>query len=603
MVPVMINGFRITPAFCVPGWVRSVNAFTFRADLMAGLLGAVLALPQGVAFATLAGLPPQYGIYSAVVPCVVAALFGSSLHVVSGPTNANSLALFAMLSPLALVGSPNYINLALAITVAVGLLQLCIGVFRLGSLANFISPSVLLGFTCGAAMLIGLFALKDLFGLQLPPGTSAFGVLKYLVTHIDAINWSAVLVGVGTLGTTLIVRRLARHWPFMLLGLMAGFGIAYGLNRSGLSWVQHVSVVGTIPSPLPPLHIPQVSLAALPNLLGMAAALTIVAIGQSISIAKAVALRSGQQIDSNREIIGQGLSNIVGGIFSSYVSCGSLNRSMPNFEAGARTPLASVFAAVALVTLVSVSAAVLEQIPLAAIGAMLILVAWGLFDVERLQRVSRLNRTEFAIALSTLIATLFLRLEVAVLLGTALSLGAYLYQTSRPAIRNLLPDANRIERTFTPLDELPEAPEACPQLRLVRIEGAIFFGAVPHVTEQLHNDEKNGQKFVLAMVKSMNFIDLAAAEMWEKELKERRESGGDLYFHRPRRQVLDTWKRSGFLQTLGDKNIFYGKHDALKHIVPRLDPAVCATCRARVFNECPSRLVSRTPEASEQQCS
>lgn len=588
MIVAMNSRFTLGRAIRVPDWLRSVNAVTLRADLMAGLLGAVLALPQGVAFATLAGLPPQYGIYSAVVPCIVAALFGSSLHVVSGPTNANSLALFAMLAPLALVGSPEYVNLALTVTVAVGLLQLCIGVFRLGSLANFISPSVLLGFTCGAAMLIGLYALKDLFGLQLPPGTSAFGVLLHLVTHVETVNWSALIVGLGTFGTTLVVKRVARHWPFMLIGLMAGFGIAYGLNHSGLVWVQHVAVVGAIPSPLPPLHIPRVSWEALPNLLGLAAALTIVAIGQSISIAKAVGLRSGQQIDSNREIIGQGLSNVVGGFFSSYVSCGSLNRSMPNFEAGARTPLASVFAGVALVTLVSVSAAVLEQIPLAAIGAMLILVAWGLFDVRRLRQVSRLSRIEFLIALGTLSATLVLRLEVAVLLGTALSLGAYLYQTSRPAIRSLLPDANQPERTFTPLDEFPDAVATCPQLRLVRIEGAVFFGAVPHVMEQLHgDDDEKGKKFALAMVKSMNFIDLAAAEMWEKELADRRARGGDLYFHRPRRQVLETWKRSGFLEKLGEKNIFFAKRDALGHIVPRLDPEICASCRARVFTDCP----------------
>lgn len=585
--------FRTSPwqtQALVPAWIRIVSSRTLRADLLAGLLGAVLALPQGVAFATLAGMPPQYGIYSAVVPCIVAALFGSSLHVISGPTNANSLALFAMVSPMAAVGSPEYISLALGITVLVGVLQLGIGAFRLGSLANFISPSVLLGFTCGAALLIGLYALKDLFGLQVPSGTSAFGVVLYLLTHVDAINWGALLVGAGTLGATLIVRRVAPRLPYMLIGLIAGFGIAWVLNSADTYGAQHVRVVGAIPSAIPPFQVPRFSWEALPSLLGLAAALTIVAIGQSISIAKAVGMRSGQQIDSNREIIGQGLSNIVGGFFSSYVSCGSLNRSMPNFEAGAQTPLAGVFAAALLVLLVSLSAGLLAQIPLAAIGAMLVLVAWGLFDVARLKRIATLNGIEFGIAVATLIATLVLRLEVAVLLGTALSLGAYLYQTSRPAIRDLLPDADNPERSFTPVDELDHSTPQCPQLRLVRIEGAVFFGAVPHVRQQLLAGTGGGaeQRHVLAMVKSMNFIDLAAAEMWETELSDRRAKGGDIYFHRPRRQVMQTWERSGFLDRLGGQHVFNTKREALGHIIPRLDARTCATCRLRVFGECPS---------------
>src|SRR5262245_29400684 len=169
-------------------WVDQVSRTTLRADVLAGLLGAVLVLPQGLAFATLAGLPPQYGLYTAVIPCAVAALFGSSWHVMSGPTNANSLALFAMLAPLALPGSADYINLALTITVLVGLLQLTVGVLRLGSLANFVSPAALLGFTSGAAALIAIHALRDLFGIGAGAGHGTGELLRYLATHIGAIH-------------------------------------------------------------------------------------------------------------------------------------------------------------------------------------------------------------------------------------------------------------------------------------------------------------------------------------------------------------------------------------------------------------------------------
>ncbi|BDB23844.1 sulfate transporter [Cupriavidus sp. TA19] len=571
-------------------WRQRVDRTTLRADVIAGLLGAVLVLPQGVAFATLAGLPPQYGIYSAVVPCIVAALFGSSWHVMSGPTNANSLALFAMLSPLAFAGSPAYIGLALAVTIVVGVMQLAVGTLRLGSLANFISPSVLLGFTCGAATLIGLYALKDVFGLQVPTGTSAFGVLRHLAEHADTINWSAVAVAAVTLVVTLLCKRLWRKLPFMLLGLLAGYGVALLLNQAG-TFAQHVNVVGPIPSALPNFHVPDVDWRKLPDLLGIASALTIVALGQSISIAKAVALRSGQHIDANREFIGQGLSNIAGGFFSGYISCGSLNRSVPNFEAGARTPLASVFSALWLVALVAVSAPLLAQIPMAAIGAMLLLVAWGLLDIARLRRIFTLSRTEFAIAIGTFAATLVIRLEMAVLLGTVLSLVAYLYRTSRPAVRSLVPDADDPGRRFTPLDELHRPQPECPQLKLLRMEGAIYFGAVQYVTDRLHwlRTVNAGQTHLLAMTKSMNFIDLAGAEMWENELAERRAMGGDLYFHRPRTQVLQTWEQTGFSNKLGPDHIFPTKRQALHTIIGKLSPEICAQCRARIFEECASR--------------
>lgn len=580
-------------------WSQRVDKTTLRADLVAGLLGAVLVLPQGVAFATLAGLPPQYGIYSAVVPCIVAALFGSSWHVMSGPTNANSLALFAMLSPLAFAGSPAYIGLALAVTIVVGVMQLAVGTLRLGTLANFISPSVLLGFTCGAATLIGLYALKDLFGLAVPTGTSAFGVLRHLFENIDTINWGAATVAAVTLAVTLLCKRLWRRLPFMLLGLLAGYGVALLLNQSGASGTQHVNVVGPIPSALPRFHLPDMDWRKLPDLLGIASALTIVALGQSISIAKAVALRSGQHIDANREFIGQGLSNIAGGFFSGYISCGSLNRSVPNFEAGARTPLASVFSALWLVALVAVSAPLLSQIPMAAIAAMLLLVAWGLLDIARLRRIFTLSRTEFAIAIGTFAATLVIRLEMAVLLGTVLSLVAYLYRTSRPAVRSLVPDADDPGRRFTPLDELRRPQPECPQLKLLRMEGAIYFGAVQYVTDRLHwlRTVNAGQTHLLAMTKSMNFIDLAGAEMWENELAERRALGGDLYFHRPRTQVLQTWAQTGFTDKLGADHIFPTKRQALHTIIGQLSPDICGQCTVRIFEECASRPGAAPPAA------
>lgn len=570
-------------------WVPQVGPATLRADLAAGLLGALLVLPQGVAFATLAGLPPQYGLYSAIVPCIVAALFGSSRHVMSGPTNANSLALFAVLTPLAVAGSPGYIELALAVTVLVGLMQWLVGALRLGSLAHFISPSALFGFTSGAALLIAVHALKDALGLPAPASHGAGALLIGLAASADQAQAGAVLVTAVTIAAALLLKRLDKRKPYMLAGLAAGALAAAAFNALAPRWgAAAVPVLGDLAQPGPPFHVPRVDWRALPDLLSLAFALTIVALAQSISIAKAVAARSGQRIDANREFIGQGLSNVVGGFFSCYLSCGSLNRSIPNYEAGAKTPLAAVFSALLLMALVALSGPLLARIPHAAIAGLLLLVAWTLLDVPRWRQLIRTQRGESAIAAATLAATVTIRMEVAILLGTVLSLMAYLHRTSRPAMRTMGFDSRGLERRFVVLAQQPEALPECPQLKLLRMEGSVYFGAAEHVAQRLQ-DLRSGPdapRHLLVMAKSMNFIDLAGAQVWEDELAARRAMGGDLYFHRPRPEVLDMWRRTGFLERLGADHVFPDKATALHAIYARLDRGICARCSAKVFWEC-----------------
>jgi len=673
-------------------WVGQVTPATLRLDAMAGLLGAVLVLPQGIAFATLAGLPPEYGLYTAIVPCIVAALFGSSWHVMSGPTNANSLALFAMLSPLAMAFSPMYIQLALAVTVMVGVLQWLIGALRLGVLANFISPAVLFGFTSGAALLIAVHALPDFLGLAAAPEHSAASVLTHVLTQLPHANPAALAVAGITLAVALGLRRFRRNWPYMLIGLAVATALAWGWSRwtaGSATPSSALRIVGTIATPWPRFEVPRISWAQASELVGLAFALTIVALGQAIAIARAVALRSGQRIDANREFRGQGLSNIIGGFFSSYVSCGSMNRSMPNLEAGARTPLSSVFSALLLLALVAVSAPVLAQIPMAALAGLLVLVALGLLDLKRWRKLLKLSRTDFAVALTTLVATVTIRLEVAILLGMLLSLMSFLYRTSRPAMRTMGFDGRGLDRQFVVIDDAPppsEEPGAapfqpgpqnplrraagaaapsgsvgafspsagavepalpghrrsapsggsephavgsvvafppsagavepalpghrrsapsggsephavgsvgaylpeCPQLKLLRMEGEVYFGATQHVADILHalRSQPNPQKHLLVMAKSMNFIDLAGAELWEAELAARRAIGGNLYFHRPRPEVIRMWRKTGFTDVLGPEHQFADKASAISTIFGKLDPEICRHCSARIFWEC-----------------
>jgi len=584
------------PARVFGPWVRRVNRHTLRSDAIAGVLGALLVLPQGFAFATLAGLPPEYGLYTAIVPCVIAALFGSSWHVVSGPTNANSLALFATLSPLALVGSPDYIQLALAVTVLVGVMQWLIGMLRLGGLANFISPSALRGFMTGAAALIALHSLTDFIQVSAPAQHGTGALLVHLGGALGSASPAALLVGCSTLLVVLAGRKFLPRWPYMLIGVVTGSAVAAILNAQQ-PWPAHgsVAVVGAIPPIWPRWHAHLVQLDSLPELMSIAFALTIVALGQSISIAKAVAARTGQLIDANLEFRGQGLSNMVGGFFSCYVSCGSLNRSMPNVEAGARTPLAAVFASVWLLLLLAFLAPLLAFIALPAIAALLLVVAWSLLDIPGWRRLWQHSRQDFGIAAVTAVATMSIRIEMAILLGTVLSLLTYLHRTSHPYMRVMgfdvpAQDASPTERPFVVRADAAAPLPECPQLKMVRMEGEVYFGAVPYVSDQLRDmrTAPGAARHLLVMAKSMNFIDVHGAELWHEELVLRRADGGDLYFHRPRPSVLALWERTGYLRELGQDHIFPTKRAAIGAIFARLDRSVCARCTARVFEECRS---------------
>jgi SulP family sulfate permease len=547
-------------------WVHEVNPGTWRADAQAALLVAVLVLPQAIAFAALAGLPPAWGLYGAIIPAAVAALVGSSRHVISGPTNTMALALGAALLPLAAPDSSEYLRLALVLTLMVGLIQLAVALLRLGTLTHFIAPSVLLGFTTGAAVLIVWYALVDL-GLRPTPQPGALTVGLLTLAVAAGLRWRWPL------------------GPYYLVALALGTLASVALQQwAGLTMPR----VGELPRTLPALQLPPLQWADVPRLATIALALTIVGLGQSVAIAKALAQRTGQVLDVNRECLGQGLANTVGAFCSSFVGCGSLNRSVPNLQAGARTPLAAVMAAAFTLLLVAVAAPLLAWVPMAAIGGVLLLVAWALVDRAGWRELWRIDRRDAAVAAGTAAATLALPLQVAVLAGVAASLMVYLHRTAHPALRSMgfgrAPAPGEL-RPFVVLQ--PGAPE-CPQLKLLRMEGSVWFGAEAHVADTLQAlaTQPEPPRHLLVMAKSMNFIDPAGAALWERERVRRRALGGDLYFHRPRPEVVSTWQASGFVERLGADHLFADKRSAIAHIVPLLDGAICARCPHRVFEEC-----------------
>lgn len=576
-------------------WRALVNRQTLRADALAGLIGAVIVLPQGVAFATLAGLPPQYGLYAAMVPAVVAALFGSSWHLVSGPTNVISILVFASLSSVAEPGSPEYIRLALTLTFLAGVMQLAMGLARMGVLVNFISHTVVISFTAGAACLILAAQIRNFFGIDIPRGASFVETLGELVFHLDGVNPYVTMVGAFTLLAGMVTRRRYPKFPYMIAAMLAGSLFAALLDFVFGAEVTGITTVGALPAALPALSAPDLSPNALRNTLSVALAVTILGLTEAVTIARAIAVKTGQRIDASQEFVGQGLSNIAGSFFSAYASSGSFNRSGANYEAGARTPLAAVFAALILVALVLAVGPLVAHLPLAVMGAILFMVAWGLFDLPHIRNILRTSRQESVVMLATFLAALLVNLEFAVFAGVLLSLMVYLTRTSRPLVLDVKPDPAPDSYHFTADSGLPD----CPQLKMVRVNGSLFFGAVDHVQRSLEQiDEINPrQKHVLIVASGINFIDIAGAEMLAREARRRRRIGGGLYFYRLKDAARALLERGGYMAEIGRDNVFPVKTRAVAAIYPRLDPDICRACRVRIFRECKVALPDGTPVA------
>jgi len=566
-------------------WWPLVDRTSMRADLMAGLIGAAVVLPQGVAFATLAGMPPEYGLYSAMVPAIVAALWGSSLHAVSGPTNAVSLVVFATVSPLAEPGSAHYVHLVLTLSFMSGLMMLTLGVLRLGTLVNFISHTVVVGFTAGAGILIFGAQLRNFFGVDIPRGISFLRTLEAFALQISGIQPYVLLVAVATLATGMLARRYLRQVPYMIVAMLVGSVLAFALNQTLGTEYTGIRTLGPLPGALPPLSHPDFELENMRKLLAIAVAVTVLGLTEAISIGRAIALKSGQRIDGNQEFIGQGLSNIVASFFSGYPATASFNRSGLNYEAGARTPLSAVLSALFLIVILIFVAPLMAYLPIASMAAILFLVAWGLIDFRSIRTILRASRPETAVLALTCAATLLLELEFAILVGVTLSLVVYLSRTSHPSMRSLVPDPRHATRKMAVVEAgLAE----CPQLKILRIEGSIYFGAVNHVDSHFDTlrETSPNQKHLLLMSKSINFVDVAGVELLAHEAERRRKMGGQLYLYSMRQPVHDMLERSGHIEQIGRENIFAGKYEAINGVFARLDRSICRTCRARIFNEC-----------------
>ena len=401
---------RWLPEYQKPGVVR--------ADLLAGLTGAIVVLPQGIAFALLAGMPPHYGLYAAMVPCIIAAFFGSSRLMVTGPANAISLTTMALIAPLAIPESEHYVVLVLTLSFLIGVIQIALGLGGAGKWVEKVPHSVIVGFTAGAAVLIINSQVGTLLGIEIARGTSVLDTIQKTLTAIHQGQWRPQVLALVliTLVTMRLWKPLNRWIPAMLIAVIVG-SIALLVLEQYFTSFSGIRKVSAIPGALPPLSYPVLSLEHLQLLFGPVLVMTLLASTEAMAIARALALKRNDSFDANQEFIGQGLANVGGSFFSAYPSSGSFNRSGVNLAANAQTPLAAICAAVFLLVILIFVSPLAEHLPYAVIAALLLAVAWNLIDLGQIRHEFRSGAQEWIPMVITGVGTVTISLEWAVLAG------------------------------------------------------------------------------------------------------------------------------------------------------------------------------------------
>ncbi len=586
---------RAARLFPYIGWLSLLSMKTLRIDANAGLTNAIIALPQCMAFALVAGMPPQYGLYAAMIIPPIAALFGSSWQMISGPAMAISLVVFASVSPLAEPGSQEYIELALVLTLLTGAFQLAFAVARMGGAVNFVSHTVVVGFTAAAAILILTGQLPGVLGISLPRGLAFYEQWGYIVKDLGLINPHVISVSVCAMLFTLIFRWYLPKWPGMLIALVAGAAMNYMIDGAS----HGVKTIGALPMAPPTPEIPTVTLQHIRELAPGALALAILGLIEAVAIARSISLKTRQPINANKEFFGQGLSNLIGSFFSAFAGSGSFTRSAVNVESGARTPLSSVFAAICLGLLLLLVAPLTKYIPLPAMAGVVLIISFNLIHPAEIIKIWRAGIDEWSVLLMTMLATLFVALEFAVYGGVLLSLIVYLNRTAKPGVKPLVPSLKMSQRQLVPVEYEPR--DECPQLKIASLEGSLFFGAAAHVSGEFERMrvESPTQAELMLMFDSVNFIDLSGAEILTQEAETRAERGGGMYLIGVSPEVSKQLDRFGVTDVIPANRIYQSKNNALAEATRSLDLAICSRCQIRLFQEC-DKLAQRGRQLSSE---
>jgi sulfate permease, SulP family len=548
---------KFIPAF---GWLKNYQKQDLKGDFSAGLIVAIMLIPQGMAYAMLAGLPPVIGLYASTIPLIIYALFGSSRQLAVGPVAMVSLLVFTGVSALAEPGTEEFVSLALLLALMVGVIQLAMGIFRLGFLVNFLSHAVISGFTSAAALIIGLSQLKHLMGINIPRG-SVFSTLSEAAINITETNLITLLIGAGSIGILLFFKMKMKKFPAPLVVVVGGTLLVSFLSLQD----KGVKIVGEVPMGLPVMSLPAMSFEAIMSLLPIALTISFVGFMESIAVAKAIASKEKYKVDSNQELNGLGLANIVGSFFSAYPVTGGFSRSAVNYQAGARTGLATIITAVIIIVSLMFFTPLFYYLPKAVLAAIIMVAVFGLIDVKEAVHLFKVKKADGWTLLITFIATLTLGIEQGILVGVGVSLLLFIWRSAYPHIAELGYLEN--DNVYKNVKRYPEA-KTYDDILIFRLDAALYFANMAFFEEKLREaiDKKENVKKVVLDFTAVNAVDAVAIDELDEVIHQYEDAGIAFYIAGMKGPVHEVIERAGWTKKYGEKISYISVHQAVQAI-------------------------------------
>jgi SulP family sulfate permease len=567
------NGNVITKYVPILSWGRRYQREWLTGDLLAGLIVAIMLVPQGMAYALLAGLPPQVGLYASILPLLIYGLLGTSRVLAVGPVAIVSIMVAGSVGAMAEPGTAVYLQLALTLALLVGFIQAVMGLFRLGFVVNFLSHPVLAGFTSAAAIVIGFSQVKNLLGISMPR-LNFINTVSYTSTHLTETNMTTLVIGLSgifilvyfkymlgsqlkRLGLPKSVRiPITKSGPLVIVVLGTLAVLLLGLNQS-----VSVKVVGEVPSGLPHLTLPIFDLSIWQAFLPTALAISFVGFMESFSVAKSLASKKRQKVESNQELLGLGMANLGAAFTGGYPVTGGFSRSVVNFEAGANTGLASIITAVLMALAVIFLTPLFYYLPQAILAAIILVAVVGLIDIKTFRHVWSYNKADGISMIITFLAVLIVGIETGILVGIAATILLFVWRTSRPHVAVV----GRMGNSQVYRNVLRHQVETCSHAVAIRVDESLYFANTKYledtILEQIADHPEVDHLVLIAT--AVNFIDASALETLETLQTELRDAGVALHLAGIKGPIMDRLKQIGFINHFGQQYIHFRTHDAM----------------------------------------
>ncbi len=539
---------------------------TIRSDLIAGLTVALVLIPQSMAYAQLAGLPAYFGLYAAFLPVIVAALWGSSSQLGTGPVAVVSLLTAVAITQFAEPGSPEFISLAILLAFLVGVFQLLLGIFRLGVIVNFLSHPVIVGFTNAAALIIAFSQLSKIFGVSMSRSEHFLVDVWGVILQVGSTHIPTLIFGISAFAIMWFFKSKYPKVPGVLIAVALAILVSWGINFEEMGG----AVVGTIPQGLPSFAMPTFNMDILWNMIVSAIVISLIGFMEAISIAKAMAAKTKERIDPNQELIGQGLGNIMGSLTQSYPASGSFSRSAVNINAGAKTGMSSVYTGVIVMITLLFLTPLLYHLPQAVLAAVIMMAVFGLINFKAIKHAWHISKHDGIASIVTFVATLGFapHLENGILIGACLAIFFYLFRSMKPRVAIL---GRYKDGTLRDIKIHPDMPSS-DKIVAIRFDGSLYFANVSYFEDAVLGavSDKPNVKYVLVVGNGINQLDASGEDVLHNLTDRLRDTGITLVFSGLKRQVMDILEHTALIKVIGEQNIHATEGMALAYIYKEL---------------------------------